>query len=202
MPGPAGAMRPDIVFLDVESSGLYPGSYPVEVGICDDGLRPESWLVRTAPEWAGLPWTAEHVHGISRDDLRLGGLPAAGVADALNARLAGRLVVTDALAWDGFWVGRLFEAAGRDMAFVLRDEAEAFAALVPPAGDGDAAAVARDVLARFRSAEEASLALYPRTHRAGADALSVAARFRMMLDPAFLDACLAECGPDGVRRLT
>lgn len=190
MPEPGPALRPDIVFLDVESTGLHPGSYPIEVGICDDGLRPASWLVRPDAGWARLAWdpVAEALHGITPAMLAREGREAVEVADALNARLAGRLVVSDAPGWDRAWLERLFEAAGQPMLFRLRDEGEAFVAALAP---GLVPGTAEEILARFRAADVACERLYPRPHRAGPDALSAAARFRMILDPAFLEACLS-----------
>lgn len=182
MPSLLAHRHPDIAFLDVESSGLEPGSYPVEVGVCGDGLSPRSWLVLPHPEWPASAWSeeAEALHGISRETLGREGLPALQVADELDRHLLGLAVHSDAVGFDGEWLDVLYRAAGRVRPFRLLDEAQAYARLSPP----DEAGV-QDLLLRWRRANQACDVAYPHIHRAGADALRMAAVFRMTTDPAF-----------------
>jgi DNA polymerase-3 subunit epsilon len=46
-----------LVVLDVEASGLPPGTFPIEIGITyiETG-RTRSWLIRPDPQWRSWPW--------------------------------------------------------------------------------------------------------------------------------------------------
>lgn len=109
-----------ILFVDLEASSLLAGSFPIEVAWVDhDGLG-ESHLIRPADQWldpdAGTPgWSPESecVHGISLATLMSEGAPVEQVA-ARAALLTRRdaAVCSDAPEHDGYWLGRLFEAAG------------------------------------------------------------------------------------------
>jgi len=61
-----------LAVIDVEASGLPPGTFPVEIGITviETGAT-KTWLVRPAPEWDSLAWdaAAEALHSISRERL-------------------------------------------------------------------------------------------------------------------------------------
>ncbi|MDE2400436.1 MAG: hypothetical protein KGL90_02050 [Burkholderiales bacterium] len=105
--------------LDVEASGFGLGSYPIEVGIVmPDG---SAWcsLVRPEPQWEHWDPNAAALHHITREQLLSHGRPAGEVADALNERLHGQLVYSDAWAHDYTWLSRLFAAAGKSQHFKL-----------------------------------------------------------------------------------
>ncbi len=182
MPEALVSLHPGIAFLDVESSGLEPGSHPVEVAVCGDDLAPTSWLVLPDPDWPESAWSeeAEAIHGIPRGRLLREGVPARVVADELDRRVAGLAVHSDAPGFDGEWLDALYRSAGRPRRFRLLDEAQAYAVLAPP---DEAGALA--LLDRWRRACGACDAVYPHVHRAGPDALRMAAVFRMTADPAF-----------------
>lgn len=113
-------MTQSLIFIDVEASGLHPGSYPTEVGWCSHDLRRGgSHLIRPTPEWSAGPWSAEAeaVTGISRPMLDAYGWEPAAVAAALNEALAGEMPLTDNPWGDGRWLLDLFAAAGADPAF-------------------------------------------------------------------------------------
>ncbi len=115
------------VFVDLEASGLVPGSYPVEVGWARPRALPwgrcaievGSVLVRPEAAWlssGGWDPAAEAVHGLSREVLRRDGLPAAEVCDLLDREFGGCTVVTDTGGGsvDDMWLAVLYEAAGRE----------------------------------------------------------------------------------------
>ena len=118
MPTPS-AMPPCII--DIEASGFGAGSYPIEVGtVLTDGSAYCS-LICPQPDWRHWEHSAEGVHGITRETLREYGKPAAAVAQALNDRLRGHTVYTDAWYHDYQWLARLFDAADAQPAFKLED---------------------------------------------------------------------------------
>ena len=103
----------DIVFLDVEASGLGDSCFPIEVGF----VRPAdmtgwSALIHPTLEWCeNGDWdcAAEALHGLSQDRLRNEGADTMDVARALNEQLAGKAVFTDAPDFDRHWLAMLFE---------------------------------------------------------------------------------------------
>ncbi len=147
-----------IAFLDLEASGLGPASWPIEVGWCFDGDAPETMLICPAEEWPREAWDdhAASLHGLAHDALTESGLAVGAVCERLNQVLEGAAVYSDAPDWDGFWLYRLFAAAGARQRFSLCDFGELLSDLPPQAV---AAAVA-----------EAKI-LSPHRHRAREDVL-------------------------------
>lgn len=159
-----------IAFIDLEASGLFPNSWPVEVGWAVAHKNIDgAVLIRRAPGWSDDAWDpkAESLHGLSRDFIDANGEPAPAVCQKLNAALAGRQVYADAPAWDGYWLYRLFQAGGCKPAFVLND----FGTLMRPLVGGREAAL-------FDAAE----ARAPRCHRALPDALHLKALYELSLE--------------------
>lgn len=110
------------LFIDMEASSLRrPLSYPTEVAWSTVDGRIESRLIQPEPGWTDWSAAAEALTGLSRERLFAEGLPARQVADTLNQGLAGTRVYCDGGGHDAFWLGRLFEAAGRRCAFHLAD---------------------------------------------------------------------------------
>jgi hypothetical protein len=104
-----------IAFVDCEASGLGPDSYPIEIGWClaDSGMTGSgSCLIVPAPSWTSWDPEAERVHQISRYVLQAGGVSVSRAADALSKATHGRALFADS-SHDSGWVGRLFDAAGR-----------------------------------------------------------------------------------------
>lgn len=97
--------------LDVEASGLGRGSYPIEVGF----VLPEGFshclLIRPQDDWESWDPAAEQLHGLSRAQLLLRGLPVRQVAQALNQQLGGMTVYSDAWGNDQTWLALLFDRA-------------------------------------------------------------------------------------------
>lgn len=103
-----------IVAIDFEASCLprHGRSYPIEVGISEDGKPARSWLIRPHPDWDGWDWTeeAQNLHGLTYDRILHEGLPAAQVAAELGAALRGRRVIADS-ELDEYWLHVLAKAA-------------------------------------------------------------------------------------------
>jgi hypothetical protein len=118
-------------FIDFEASSLdLISSYPIEVGICaPDGVT-SSWLIKPHVLWRDWSEQAQNIHGITRDMLITEGQEVSVVAAELNETLPD-IVYCDALAFDSFWLYRLFRAAKVQPRFelecvaVLLDESRA-----------------------------------------------------------------------------
>jgi len=158
--------RPRLAFIDLEASGLGSRSWPVEVGWAFESGPPESILVRPHDSWTDDSWDvrAEALHGLSREKLEAEGVDARVVATRLNDAFSAIRVYSDAPDWDGFWLFRLFSAAGVRQNFTLLD----FGRLVRPlAGVRQEAILAR------------AARLAPRRHRAADDARHLQVLFRL-----------------------
>lgn len=113
---------PLITFLDVEASGLLqPDSYPIELGWADTLGNSDTFLIRPFDTWSHWDIHAEALHGITVSQLQAEGIPVAEAAHRLNEMLGIETVYCDALEYDGFWLSRLFEAAGVERSFTLAD---------------------------------------------------------------------------------
>ncbi|MCG5493101.1 hypothetical protein [Ectothiorhodospira variabilis] len=108
-------------FLDFEASSLTRGSYPVQVAWSDGAGRLECWLIRPAPEWNDWCDQAEEMHGISRDMIEEVGCDITWLCRRMNRALAGKVVFTDGVHLDRFWLQRLFVAGSFMPRFRLGD---------------------------------------------------------------------------------
>lgn len=142
-------------FVDFESSGFHPESYPIALAICS----PETtfnYLVAPAPYWTYWSYDAQDLHGISRDILLAEGVPPRELALVLNQTLAGVPLCSDNPA-DCFWMEALYEAAGIDAlvtvqpleSWIGRAEANKVLALMPPRKAHNALADAKALQAAF-----------------------------------------------------
>ncbi len=113
---------------------------------------------------------AERLHGITPKMLSDLGVNAALACDRMSASLAACDVYSDAPDWDGFWMMRLFEAAGRKAQFRLSE----FGRLMPPLAPAEKSAL-------IRKADR----LAPRRHRAAEDALHLATIYRLATSASF-----------------
>ncbi len=107
-------LRRQIAFIDLEASGLGPKSWPIEVGWGFHSWPARSMLIKPATGWSLEAWekSAEELHKLSPDQLIKDGKPPLEVALVLNAAFANADVYSDAPSFDGFWLYRLYEAAG------------------------------------------------------------------------------------------
>jgi hypothetical protein len=103
--------------IDVEASGLGSLSYPIEVGISMANGKKYCSLIQPEPGWVHWDESAEAVHHLTREQLRVHGAPPAEVADTLNTILAGQTVYSDGWGVDKPWVTLLFHAAHKPMDF-------------------------------------------------------------------------------------
>jgi len=114
----------EIVFIDVEASGLGDRCYPIEVGFVRfSDLSGWSALIHPTTGWINSGrWEAkaESLHGITPGMLMAEGLDATAVAETLNRELHGIRPFSDAPDFDGHWLGLLFSASWKKPAFELR----------------------------------------------------------------------------------
>ncbi len=168
-----------LLFLDMEATGLSALSVPTEFGVCGLDLVPHSFLIRPRPEWATAERSlmAEIMTGISDEMLALEGVDPDEAGEMIDALLRERTVVSDNPESDAMWLTRLKPLWMHDG---LRSTKEFE---VQACYD----------LSRSLGAESFELLLrktrriYPHVHRAGPDALRMAACFRLLIDEDFRD---------------
>ncbi len=160
-----------IAFIDLEASGLGPKSWPIEVGWGFHGWPPRSLLIKPAEAWSLEAWekSAEELHQISPDKLIREGTPPLEVALVLNAAFANAEVFSDAPSFDGFWLYRLYEAAGVRANFKLHNLASLISSLT-------------DVTPEELTEKASQKA--PHTHRAEQDVRHMQALYQLALDEA------------------
>lgn len=103
------------LILDIEASALENG-FPIELAIADPGQGTvHAWLIRPYAGWAWDRWDAasQKIHGLSKADLDRGD-DVLTVAQGVLRAVGGRKLASDNPEFDGFWLGRLFEAARED----------------------------------------------------------------------------------------
>jgi hypothetical protein len=110
------AIRKPII-IDLEASGLYAPSYPIEVGVAADDNSKYCSLIFPAADWTHWDVEAEKVHRIARDLLTTHGKPVRDVAEDLNRLYAGKTLYSDGWVVDKPWTLQLFYAAGLEMKF-------------------------------------------------------------------------------------
>ena len=108
---------PEIVFLDLEASSLAADSWPIEIGVTwiDETGELVTWssLIRPHETWPATAGSheSEAVHGIPRAGLAHA--PAAeDVALEVQFVIDGRLMISDAPAFDTRWLDGLLATAG------------------------------------------------------------------------------------------
>jgi hypothetical protein len=165
-----------IRLTDVEASSLYVGSYPIEVAVCGLDMQPEAMLIEPLEDWTDWSSAAEDVHGISRKKLAREGEGARLVALRVNVLVDGCEVYSDAPGTDGAWYQRLFEDVGLRQKFTLSD----YETLLMPCRKIAAGFMGPKRLERLMQKVDL---IYPHSHRAGDDALRMAATLKVMVDP-------------------
>ncbi len=106
--------------MDFEASGLGAGSYPIEVGyVLGDG-RSGCFLIRPEADWQHWCEEAAQLHGISRELLQRRGRAPREIALALNERLGGATLYSDAWGNDYTWMSLLFDRANLTPRFRLQ----------------------------------------------------------------------------------
>jgi hypothetical protein len=170
----------EVLFIDIEASGLSSASFPIEIGwVVDDEAEPESFLVSPHETWDFQSgWSAQSaaIHGITPAMLEEGGTLVEEACTWLDDLTGGCLVVSDAPRHDDWWLGRLYAAAGRRKSWAIGDVERLYGGLTQEAGLDPA--VAARLLTRIER-------VYPHPHRAGPDALRLAKAARILSDPEF-----------------
>ncbi|MGE3303359.1 MAG: hypothetical protein AB7M12_09620 [Hyphomonadaceae bacterium] len=111
-----------LIFVDFEASSLTQESWPIEAGYAADTGEEDAFLLRRQPGWSLEHWDrwAAVLHGISLADLDAEGISPQAALRRL-APLKTAMVVSDAPEYDGYWLGRIAEAAGEPAPFVVSD---------------------------------------------------------------------------------
>ncbi|MDN3519273.1 hypothetical protein QWY84_16785 [Aquisalimonas lutea] len=101
-------------FLDIEASGLEPGSFPVEIAWSLRDGTINGALVRPHPEFDMDSWDprAEELHGLSIDYLEQHGEDAGVIISRLRAGTQGAPMYCDAIAFDPHWLEILWMVSG------------------------------------------------------------------------------------------
>jgi len=118
----------NVIFIDIESSGLYHESYPIEIGY---GCTPEaitSFLITPehTPDWQTWREEAEAIHKITREMLYASGLDPLAAARKMNDDLRGKCIYSNAPEFDWEWLRELFFVADERPEFTVRDSIEAY----------------------------------------------------------------------------
>lgn len=110
-PSPIESLRTRIAFLDIEASGLMPGSFPIEAAwITSEGAG--GVLISPSGVWDESRWDAdaEAMHGITVNELKRKGRHPKVAAAGLEAALRGKLVFSDSPDHDAAWADMIHEA--------------------------------------------------------------------------------------------
>ena len=201
------SLTPEIVLLDQEASGLGMGSYPIEIGWCvvsaaDGALLsgPTAYLINPAITWDPRVWDdmAEDIHGISQQELDDDGLSVTEVAQLVSEAARDRVILVTS-EMDIGWLNKLFQAA-REHGYVperrldVRNFSAELAFHVDPGAKRLAGMKGHNRLAQTfqrinkleREADKVIAAQGLRRHRAGADALHMAAWWKMAVEEDWL----------------
>jgi hypothetical protein len=107
-----------MIILDCEASGLAQESYPIQIGWVNMFTKEEdSFYIRPAEDWVHWDEHAQDIHNIPRKLLYDVGLTVEQAAKRLTKSLGECPIFTDAPAFDGFWVTKLFEEAKLPLPF-------------------------------------------------------------------------------------
>lgn len=170
----------DIRFTDVEASSLYKMSHPIEVAVCGFDMHPESMLIKPLPHWDDWSSESENVHHISQRMLEMEGVDAPLVAHRVNALLRGRYTFSDNPGFDEKWYMRLFADVDVRPLFKIQE----YDSLLLPCTKIAANTMGPGRITRLSRKVEL---IYLHTHRAGDDALKMAASLRFLVDPEWAD---------------
>lgn len=115
-----GAQGPaDRIFVDFEASGIHPDSYPVEIGIVGPDFEFEA-LIQPVRYWTYWSHDAQDMHGITRYLIESQGVSPIKLCQQLNDRFSGQVLWSNS-HYDALWVDILFEAAGIQPEFEIKD---------------------------------------------------------------------------------
>lgn len=113
------------IFIDFEASSLSVAhSYPIEIAFTSEKDGENlfySKLIKPVKNWLDWSVDAENLHGISLNDLMHYGENVKKVAKEVNSILSGEVVFADGGSYDQMWCRKLFEAAGIEPEFKIKD---------------------------------------------------------------------------------
>lgn len=112
-----------MICIDLEASGLARESYPIEVAWkCSETGEHDSFLIdpTSVADWTFWDEFASELHCIPFAKLEAEGVSVKEAAERLNRSLDGCEIISDAVEYDSFWLGRLFKAAGIEPTFELK----------------------------------------------------------------------------------
>ncbi len=110
----------DLIYIDIEASGLHFDSYPIEIAIRIH-QKTYSWLIKPEHNWKYWDKDAEALHGISLHYLKEHGLSALQVATEINSLLyeTTGMIYSDAAEWDWDWIKVLFGSVNLEPCFLI-----------------------------------------------------------------------------------
>ncbi|MDL1969079.1 MAG: hypothetical protein LWW97_11225 [Deltaproteobacteria bacterium] len=110
----------DIIFVDIEASGLHFDSYPIEIALRINH-KTHSWLIKPEHNWHYWSSEAEALHRISLRYLVENGLSALRVATEINFLLneTTEIIYSDAAEWDWDWMKVLFDSVKISPCFIV-----------------------------------------------------------------------------------
>ena len=167
----------DLVFIDCEATGLARPSHPISIGLAWIDGRSSLRLVRPHASWSDIAWEAEatKIHGLTEDHVRKNGHDVVDVAEWLNSEIDGRIALSDAPQFDGYWLSFLFGAAlVQPKIRLYNSDLSMLETLALRWGPNRSQAILQEI-------RNSTLKNYPHTHRADEDALSMAMTFRACL---------------------
>ena len=108
-------------FYDIEASGLYKGSFPVEIAWSIFG-EVNSVLVRPDDHWDIDKWdpVAQSIHGHSIHLLKKDGIKPIKIASTLNSTFKSGVVYSDNPDRDIEWTDMIFDASSLNRTFEIR----------------------------------------------------------------------------------
>ncbi len=112
----------EVIFVDLEASGLGAESYPIEVAWkSPDSNASDNFMINpdSVEGWTYWDEFAEELHGIDRERLVDEGIDALVACLRLNSVLEGKTLISDAFEFDSFWMRRLYEAADMQPTFTM-----------------------------------------------------------------------------------
>ena len=167
-------------FIDVESSGLGRGSYPIEYGSCGLDLKPLSFLIKRRNDFALNGWSlgSQNLHNISLEDLEDNGVDPDEAIGRIGSDLAqGNIGLSDNPGHDCQWLTLLSSnLVSLDIYPINLFQRKAHLA-----------ALERHGFERLSQATARVQERYPHIHRAGPDSLRAAAQFKLLVDDEYLE---------------
>lgn len=167
-------------FIDIESSGLARGAFPIEYASCGLDLSCSSFLIKPSSDFDPLAnWSleAEKLHGIKLQDLIVGGVDSYVAATRIRKDFEGAVIV-------------LSDNADHDLRWLAKLDPELSDLPILPVNlflkRLQTDALQRHGLDVLSNAVRRCMEVYPHVHRAVPDCVRLAALFRVLVDDKFM----------------